>query len=317
MRRILNRMRILRAFALLAMLTLLACEHKDLNFEYAMTARVRVVFDWKNALEAAPATMSLYLFPQDGGKPQTYEFTDYRGDYIEVPFGQYKAVCVNSDTESVLYRNIDFFDRFEAYAQGGVMTLRSAALPRTKGTANERVTQSPDPLYTARLDEVVINSAEENQVVTLYPELSVARVRVTIRNVDNLKYLSADAITGALTGLSGGLLVGLNRTTTDPVTVPFKVESDGESTLTAEFLAFGQPGTSRQVNKLVVYAIIPDGSKNSYTFDVTQQLKSASDPYNVHIVLDGLPLPKPIVSGGSGFQPDVDDWEHVDVDVAM
>lgn len=31
-------------------------------------------------------------------------------------------------------------------------------------------------------------------------------------------------------------------------------------------------------------------------------------------MLDGLPLPKPIVNGG-GFHPTVDEWQNVDVDV--
>ena len=46
------------------------------------------------------------------------------------------------------------------------------------------------------------------------------------------------------------------------------------------------------------------------------QIHSAPDQRNVHIVLDGLPLPKPIVNGG-GFQPSVDEWQSVDVDIEM
>lgn len=51
-------------------------------------------------------------------------------------------------------------------------------------------------------------------------------------------------------------------------------------------------------------------------YDVTDQIHSAPDQRNVHIVLDGLPLPKPIVNGG-GFQPSVDEWQSVDVDIEM
>ena len=116
--------------------------------------------------------------------------------------------------------------------------------------------------------------------------------------------------------MSGGLLVGRNELTSAPVTVPFGVTSDGISTLTADFLVFGQNGSVNPVHKLVVYVIMSDGSKNYYTFDVSRQVDEAADPHNVHILLDGLPLPKPIVNG-SGFRPTVDDWQNVDVNIPM
>ena len=105
---------ILQAFLILAVLVFSSCEHKELCDDHSHTAGLHVVFDWVHAPDAKPETMRLYLFPLDGGKAQAYEFTDYRGGYINVPAGRYRALCVNSDTESVLYRNIDLFDSFEA-----------------------------------------------------------------------------------------------------------------------------------------------------------------------------------------------------------
>jgi len=116
--------------------------------------------------------------------------------------------------------------------------------------------------------------------------------------------------------MSGGLLLGGNELTKERVTVPFSVVSDGISTLTADFLVFGQTGSDGPPHKLVIYVIMADGSKNYYTFNVTDQVDNAADPRYVHIVLDGLPLPKPIVNGG-GFKPSVDEWQNVEVDVPM
>lgn len=45
-------------------------------------------------------------------------------------------------------------------------------------------------------------------------------------------------------------------------------------------------------------------------------MHSASDPRHVDIVLDGLPLPKPI-QNGNGFHPDIDEWQTVKVDVTL
>ena len=312
MNRMLERMsHVLLAAAVLAVLSLTSCEHKDLCYDHYHNTKIQVVFDWKNAPDATPETMRLYLFPIDGGRPRTYEFIDYRGGHVNVPAGRYKALCVNSDTESVLYRNTDSFDGFEAYAPEGVLNVGGSPAPRAEGTSGERIAGSPDRLY-----DLVIEPSKESQTVTLYPALSVCRYRVTITNVSNLKYISPDGVSGALTGMSGGMLVGRNELTSDPVTVPFGVVSDGTSTLTADFLVFGQTGPEDPVHNLVIYVIMSDGRRNYYTFDVTWQVDGAPDPRDVHIMLDGLPLPKPIVNGG-GFHPTVDEWQNVEVDVPM
>lgn len=112
------------------------------------------------------------------------------------------------------------------------------SVPRVKGTSEERIARSPDRLYSDRLDDVTIELSKENQTVVLYPELSVCRYRVKIMNVSNLKYISSNGLSGALSGMSGGLLMGPNDLTLDVVTVPFEVVSDGISTLTGRFLGF-------------------------------------------------------------------------------
>lgn len=305
---------ILQAFTILAVLVFSSCEHKELCDNHSNTAKLHVVFDWQHAPDAQPETMRLYLFPLDGGKAQPYEFPDYRGGYINVPAGRYRALCVNSDTESVLYRNIDLFDSFEAYAPDGVL---KAGFPRAKDASDERIAKSPDRLYSDRLEDLAIEISKEEQTVTLYPALSVCRYRVEIRNVSNLEHHSSERLSGSLSGLSGGLQVGRNELTSDLVTVPFNVVSDGVSTLTAEFLAFGQAGMEgKPAHKLVIYLALPDGSKESYSFDVSNQVDEAADPRDVYILLDGLSLPKPIDDGG-GFHIHVDDWKDENIDIEM
>ena len=86
------------AVMLLPLLT--ACEHKDLCYDHPHSASVEVVFDWTEAPDAYPATMSLYLYPEDGSEPMRYEFTKREGGTIVVPEGMYDALCVNSDKET-------------------------------------------------------------------------------------------------------------------------------------------------------------------------------------------------------------------------
>ena len=102
MNRMLERMNhVLLAVAVLAVLSLTSCEHKDLCHDSLHVVNVKVVFDWRKAPDAAPASMSLYLFPTHGGEALRYEFTDRNGGIIRVPVGHYDAFCLNSDTENV------------------------------------------------------------------------------------------------------------------------------------------------------------------------------------------------------------------------
>ena len=105
------------------------------------------------------------------------------------------------------------------------------------------------------------------------------------------------------------------------MTIPFEAvageDEKGEKTIvTGGLLTFGHCPSVQSEHRLTVYAVLSDGSKWYYTYNVTDQIHSAPDPRNVHIVLDGLPLPKPITNGG-GFQPEVDPWNPVDIEIEM
>lgn len=293
---------------------LASCEHKELCYDHSHTVDVRVVLDWKNAAGANPSNMRLYLFPQDGGEVLSYGFTGCRGGNITVPTGCYKVLCLNSDTRSILYRNIGRFTDFEAYTVNDVLVRRSVSTPRADGTQEERVARSPDRLWCARADGVCLG--ESGRLLTLYPEEAVCRYRLEIRHVENLKYIAPDGISGALSGMSGGLFAGMGITGTEVVTVPFGIIRGDSTTLTADFLCFGCPPPPGKKHMLTVYALLADGSKFYYSYDVTSRIHAAKDPRNVPIVLDSLHLPRPITNGG-GFRPSVDEWWNMNIDIPM
>lgn len=177
----------------------------------------------------------------------------------------------------------------------------------------------PDMLWSDHAEGIGLNQETAAPTITLYPAVSVCRYTVEIRNAKNLKYVSG--VGSSISGLAGGLLpgAGADALTGERVTIPFDAvtgkDKDGEKTvITGGLLTFGHKTGNNHT--LTVYAVLTDGSKWYYTYDVTDQIHSAPDPRNVHIVLDGLPLPKPIVNGG-GFQPEVEDWQTVPIDIEM
>ena len=201
-------------------------EHKNLCYDHAHTGIVNVVFDWRNAPNAAPKSMSCYLFPTDGGEVLRYEFTDRNGGAIRVPAGRYDALCLNSDTENISYRNTETKNGFEVTTRTtallsdlAALGVRSSGAPRAAGTESERVVLSPDMLWSDHAEGIELKATSATQTVTLYPEVSVSRYTVEIHNAENLKYVSG--ISGSISSLAGGLLAGKAETTEECVTIPF------------------------------------------------------------------------------------------------
>lgn len=305
---------------------LAGCEHKELCYDHSHIVPLKVIFDWREAPDADPASMSLYLFPKDGGKALRYEFTDRKGGTVGVPFGAYDALCLNSDTEGIVYRNTDRHGTFEVSTRTTELLVsdltglgvRSDSAPRAEGTEDERVALAADMLWSDSGRDIVLAESDAEPTVTLCPDVSVCSYRVEIADAENLKYVSG--LSAALSGMAGGVLPGSGTASTECVTHPFEMRVCGNNTsVEGELLVFGHcPDTDAQ-HALVVYAVLADGSKFAYTYDaaeVTRQIHAAPDQRNVLIRLSGLPLPEPIDNGG-GFQPSVDEWDRVDIGIEM
>lgn len=302
--------------------TIVSCKHKELCYDHAHTVDVRVVFDWKNAPDASPASMALYLFPQAGGEALRYDFTDREGGTIRVPIGRYDAICQNSDnTDWAQIRHTDDFGLFETCTQSAdILTgygLLTRTLPRPASTSDERIAQAPAMLWSDRAEGLELRLEDTQRTVTFTPSESVCHYTVDIINVENLQYVQGVTLDGSLSGMAEGYRAGADTHTDTAVTFPFEGHiSKDDNTISGSFLTFGHCATTQETHILTVYMILTDQSKWYSTFDVTDQIHAAEDPRNVHIVLDGLTLPKPIVNGG-GFQPDVEEWESIHVDIEM
>lgn len=301
-------------------LLLASCRHKDLCYNHPHTQSVEVIFDWLNAPDAVPASMGLYMFPTEEEGGLRFDFVDYRGGEIRLANGTYDAISMNSDTKNILYQNIDSQSTFEITTSStslvsGLTSLgvRPESAPRAESTEDERIAHQPEMLWNDHRENVLISSRDT--VVTFYPEIAVCIYTVEIRNAENLKYVNG--LSGSLTSMAGGLIAGRGELTDERVTIPFEVAiSQDKTVVNGELLTFGHCPSNDNTHQLIIYAVLSDGSKWYYTYDVTEQIHTAPDPRHVHILLDGLPLPKPITNGG-GFDPSVDEWESVDVNIDM
>lgn len=304
------------------LLLLGACDHKGLCFDHYHVHEVKVVFDWRNAPDAAPESMVSYFFGNEEYGTLRYIFQGKDGGMISMPVGYYSGLGMNSDdTDWARSRHTDDIEAFETYTDDATTTeaygLSTRNVPRASGTENERVAQTPGMLWTHRLDNISVDSSDGVQTVTFYPEEAVCHYTVDISDVSNLEYVDRAEIDGTLSGMAEGYNHGKNCPTENHVTLTFTLSADTEAkTLHGEFLTFGESVADSGTHILTIYLYLRDGSKWYYTFDVTSQVHNAPDPHHVNIVLSGLPLPKPI-DGGGGLKPDVSDWQTEDIDLKM
>lgn len=301
---------------LAGLLLLGSCEHKELCYDHPHTASLEVLFDWSKAPDASPASMTLYLLAESGDPTLRYDFTGCAGGTARVKPGGYMAVALNGDTEVIECRNTDQRESFEittptAELLPGLssMGVRSEGAPQAPDAADERMAAAPDALWSARSTRFTV---EDVDTLRMYPEFSVSRCTVEILGAENLEHVTG--LSASLSGLSGGLHAATGTLSEERVTVPFALQATGETTLEGSLYLFGHcPGTAGS-HTLIVYAVLTDGSKWFYSYDVTAQMHEAPDPLNIHIRLEGLPLPEP---DAGGFDPVVDDWQQVEVDIEM
>lgn len=304
---------------LFAALAAASCEHKELCYDHMHSLlQLQVVFDWTHAPEASPASMSLYLFPEEGGGPIRHEFTDPAGGEIRATEGRYGALCLNSDTEGIRYRNTEKMETFEITTETATLIseiallgIRADGVPRAAGTEEERVAAAPGMVWRDSRREVFISAGEHR--LTLYPSAAVALCTVEIRHVENLA--NVQGLSASLSGMAGGYLVGAGRPADERVTIPFELTKSDATTLAGSVQTFGHCPSEPAAHMLTVYAVLKDGRKWYYTFDVTDQIHSAPDPLHIRIQLDGLPLPE--AAGSGGFRPMVEGWQDVYIDIAM
>lgn len=304
---------------------LCSCRHKDIDFEDIPMQEVNVVFDWGKSPEANPASMALYLFynPEESADSTLrYDFANSKGGTVRIPYGTFSGLAFSSDnTDWAHFRNSEDIETFEIFTREAVSLptsgLRTRALPRAREAEEETMVETPGMIWSARNDGMSLRRGEKSKTLVFYPEDLLCHYTVDIIDISNISSIEGSATDATLSGMAGGYMQGRGEPTDTRHTLPFiMIKDEKNNSLHGEFLTFGESPKTKNPHKLGLYAVMNDGNKYFYSFDVANQIYNANDPRHVHIIVKGLSLPEP-VSEGSGFIPDVDEWESVDIDIKM
>lgn len=238
--------------------------------------------------------------------------------------GSHDIITCNSDPEVARFANTGAFsshfaltrdaDLFESLNGVG----SGANAPRARGTADERVTASPDPLWGTRVTGLAV-AAGDTTLLVMEPAPLTCHYTVEIHDVSNL--VDAEAMCASVTGLSPSVRLGDGELSDEPVTVPFGVTADRKrGMIRGEFLTFGHHPANGSPHRLILYVWMKDGRRLCYgtdgsRFDVTGQIDTAPDPRRVSITVEGLDLPAGFEEGT--FQPGTSDWTEINTDITI
>lgn len=297
-----------------------SCEHK--NIYNNLTTNIEVVFDWSKSPKATPKAMAVFFYSKSDNEVIRYDFSGNKGGVVRLPLGEYKAFCLNTDTEGMVYHNVQKIYEFEIASREtdlseGLSSLISKdhSIPKGKGTEGESVVMPASNIWTDTSDYINISELDKTEKIVFSPMIRTSHYTVDIFNVKNLMYNTS--LAASLSTLSRGFMPGSEKYSKESVTIPFEIKNNLKNeNVNGEFKGFGCIPDTDHKHILMIYAILGDGRKWYYSFDVSSQIYNAEDPWNIHIVLDSLVLPQS-VTNGSGFRPEVTEWEEVLVNIEM
>lgn len=306
-----------------AMAALTSCHTDELCYIHPHGATVSLVYDWSQAPDAAPEGMRAWFYRQDDEDPSGLlrDVPGASGGLVRnITEGYYHIISHNNDTEVITY--VDTHDHGQHCA-----TTRQADILEPMGRAgnslsqglrtdgDQRVTLPPEPLWLANATGLEIANGS---VVTLTPRPIHRHYTYEFIDVDNTRGISA--VSASISGMSAGVWLSDGSHLGTTCTHPLEANIDTKvQRIYGDFYTFGYPTDSNLGHRMALYVVMDDGRKFKYTegayLDVTDQIRHAPDPMNVHIVIRGLELPTPVTGGG--FVPDVDDWTEENHDIVI
>lgn len=325
------------AFGLACSLLFSSCEYKELCRDHPHTTKVNITFDWSQTLAIGQSAeeeladiqaMSVNVYNNLNVTSDyfPYDLSGRLGGSLGLGQGDYFLLARNAGTESIRYKNMEKLETAEAYTrestieEGTELLTRSAPTP--PNTEGQPIVLEPDMLWagTSELLKIGVDDGELSTSISPLPRF--VKFHVTFSNVQNLKYTAQFG--ASLSGVSQSVLLHSGKLSDQCAIIPFPMSSDGVSSLSGDFISFGHcPHKDEGVYNqhiLTVYAVLADNQQWHYSVDVTDQIHDKDknpSPYIINIeVSEIIPLPKPIVNG-SGFHPEVDEWEDEEIYLGM
>lgn len=299
-----------------------SCKYKELCMDHRHVVDLDMKIMWQRGDDPDAESMTTYYYDLDNGTALRFDMPGKDGGTARLPIGRYNSLTVNACNHCVAFRGCECCDDFEAYTreislQEGTQILSKATMPKAAGTEDQKVIMEPERLWSAMGEEFNLTDGMKHAEVVVKMERRTARITVLIENVPNMEY--SREFGASLSGLAGSVFVKDGRKGNEKVMESFPLDAIADGTLQGQVNAFGDYWACGCPHILTVYAALADGTGWYYPIDITDQMEDPElnpDPYELFIYIKDLPVPKPIIND-SGFIPEVDSWQGIDIPVTM
>lgn len=288
--------------------------------------------DWGAMKPGEPESVRLHTFDSDKATPVSNYNLAREGGRIGLNCGRYDMLLYNSDTEGVLFENMDAVSDASATTRTHTRAAYSNRYP------GEMLVSPPDILFAAYLPEYEMVRPADGQ--TLYLKINVELVPRTWTYLIRYEFTSGqeyvEEAKAYLSGMAGKVCLKDGCTNDDKIVTLLLDCSASKYGVETIARSFGLPGFDYQMinkgstddrkalsnvtttNKLVLEMKLLSGMVKVMEFDVTDQLRR--QPRGGVVVVKDIVVTKEEGQrpGGSGFEGDVNDWEeNIDIDVPI
>lgn len=338
--------RLTKILALLTLVVLSACQHKDLCYthsEHAHKYHINIIADYRHDWEecyGGPDWKTMWpdeymdydlLRPtkpdgirivnhNDEGLSDKHN-VDSDGGIVTLFEGYNDVLFYNNDTEYIMFSNTD--DVASTRATTRTMS-RSTYVGGEYANKNEETMTPPDMLYANFYEDLYVEKLEDpvDVTVTLQPLVYTYKIRYEFDK--GLEYVSMAR--GALSGMARSVLLYNGNTSEEAATLLYEAEVTDYG-VRAVVNSFGIPGyphgnyptrgDGNAKHSLNLELQLRNGSMITLEFDVTDQVQA--QPHGGVIVVGGIEIEEEDGTQGSGaFDVEVNDWgPYEDIDLQL
>lgn len=327
--------------ALIFTILLISCQRDHLYYATEEKAIVRFHVDWKPS-QLEPNGVSAFIFDHNSGKIIGQNQISNNPNQIDIalPVGKYDVVLHNNteyELNNINFRDITSLASFKAL----IVSSTESKYKSIQSTQLSKYTTETDVLAHSLIKAIEITPQEvkyyperpDNGYFEVSKEIQVAPQRIT-ETIDIEVYVknitsAAGAPCSQLTNMSSGYWFGEGNKYEELVTHEFILNSrmiDPENpkngTIRKKFVAFG-PHRSKQdkpiqAHQLIMNFTLTNGKKYQVEAYVKDKISVSHNGVNyVNTLRLEIELPESIGNGGGAFDPDVEDWDDVEVELPV
>lgn len=299
---------------LMVMLGLASCSQRPLYCPDDTLWKVHVAFEWDLAPEANPDGMTVWFYNRDSGAAWRFDIAGRDGGDVELPIGRYTMITLNNDIAGADVTGQDkaSTNTLVCRDQGGGVVRQPGLV---YGTTLEDVEVTPCGITYTRDDGAGCKDCPYF-LLRCHPQLRSVTYRIYVEDVKGVEWVRS--CSARLDGVAGrlGLLLWQPQGSAVAVTGTLSVNAE---MLAGKMTGLGLYGWSSTPYELTLRVVRTDGTVIERKFDVTNQVATAHDPYNVEIRLGGVEIPAPDSGGETPGEGDVeinvgvDGWNVVEI----